>query len=102
MWDNNNKSQEDALYGQVRIQGERKDVLFGCNSDEQAVDAAVLLQAAFAGKAIGEDLDKTGYVLTVANSDVTFVSPNEACGTAIAELTNPRSRTPNSPPYRVV
>ena len=43
-------------------------------SDEQAVDAAVLLQAAFAGKAIGEDPDKTGYVLTVANSDVTFVS----------------------------
>ena len=43
-------------------------------SEEQAVDAAVLLQAAFAGKAIGEDPDKTGYVLRVPDSDVTFVS----------------------------
>ena len=43
-------------------------------SDEQAVDAAVLLQAAFNGKAIGEDPDKTGYVLRVPDSDVTFVS----------------------------
>ncbi len=43
-------------------------------SDERAVDAAVLLQIAFAGKAIGEDPDKTGYVLRVRDSEVTFVS----------------------------
>lgn len=43
-------------------------------SEEQAVDAAILLQAAFAGKAIGEDPDKSGYVLRVPNSNVTFVS----------------------------
>ena len=43
-------------------------------ADQQAVDAAVLLQFAFAGKAIGEDPDKTGYVLRVPDSDVTFVS----------------------------
>ena len=43
-------------------------------SDQQAVDAAVLLQIAFAGKAIGEDPDKTGYVLRVPDSDMKFVS----------------------------
>ena len=43
-------------------------------ADQQAVDAAVLLQIAFAGKAIGQDPDKTGYVLRVPDSDVTFVS----------------------------
>ncbi len=43
-------------------------------ADERAVDAAVLLQIAFAGKAIGEDPDKTGYELRVPDSDVTFVS----------------------------
>ncbi len=43
-------------------------------ADQQAVDAAVLLQITFAGKAIGEDPDKTGYVLRVPDSDVTFVS----------------------------
>ena len=43
-------------------------------SDAQAVDAAVLLQTAFRGKAIGEDPDKTGYVLRVPDSDVTFES----------------------------
>ena len=43
-------------------------------SEGQAVDAAVLLRAAFAGKAIGEDPDKTGYVLRVPDSNVTFVS----------------------------
>ena len=43
-------------------------------SEQQVVDAAVLLQTAFAGKAIGEDPDKTGYVLRVPDSDVTFVS----------------------------
>ena len=43
-------------------------------ADRQAVDAAVLLQIAFAGKAIGEDPQKTGYVLRVPDSDVTFVS----------------------------
>ena len=43
-------------------------------ADQQAVDAAGLLQIAFAGKAIGEDPDKTGYVLRVPDSDVTFVS----------------------------
>ena len=43
-------------------------------ADQHAVDAAVLLQIAFAGKAIGENPDKTGYVLRVPDSDVTFVS----------------------------
>lgn len=43
-------------------------------SDEQVVDAAALLRTAFAGGAIGEDPDKTGYVLRVPDSDVTFVS----------------------------
>ena len=43
-------------------------------SEERAVDAAVLLRAAFVGKAIGEDPDKTGYVLRVPDSNVTFVS----------------------------
>ncbi|MDE2911547.1 MAG: hypothetical protein OXL68_01295 [Paracoccaceae bacterium] len=43
-------------------------------ADQQAVDAAVLLQIAFAGKAIGEDPDETGYVLRVPDSDITFVS----------------------------
>ena len=43
-------------------------------SEEQVVDAAALLQAAFAGKAVGEDPDKTGYVLRVPDSNVTFVS----------------------------
>ena len=43
-------------------------------SEEQAVDAAVLLRIAFAGKAIGEDPDKTGYVLRVRDSDVKFES----------------------------
>ena len=43
-------------------------------SKDRAVDAAVLLRAAFAGKAIGQDPDKTGYVLRVPDSDVTFVS----------------------------
>ena len=43
-------------------------------ADQQAVDAAVLLQIAFAGKAIGENPDKIGYVLRVPDSDVTFVS----------------------------
>lgn len=43
-------------------------------SEKRAVDAAVLLRAAFAGKAIGEDPDKTGYVLRVPDSNVTFVS----------------------------
>ena len=43
-------------------------------ADQQAVDTAVLLQIAFAGKAIGENPDKTGYVLRVPDSDVTFVS----------------------------
>ena len=43
-------------------------------SDKQAVDAAVLLQTAFAGGAIGENPDKTGYVLRVPDSDVVFKS----------------------------
>ena len=43
-------------------------------ADQQAVDAAVLLQIAFAGKAIGTDPDKTGYVLRAPDSDITFVS----------------------------
>lgn len=43
-------------------------------SKRRAVDAAVLLRIAFAGKAIGEDPDKTGYVLRVPQSDVSFVA----------------------------
>ena len=43
-------------------------------SEQQSVDAAVLLQTAYAGKAIGKDPDKTGYILRVPDSDVTFVS----------------------------
>ena len=44
------------------------------SSKRQAVDAAVLLRIAFAGKAIGEDPDKTGYVLRVPQSNVSFVT----------------------------
>ena len=43
-------------------------------TDQQSVDTAVLLRIAFEGKAIGEDPDKTGYMLRVPDSDVTFVS----------------------------
>ncbi len=43
-------------------------------SDQQTVDAAVLLKIAFDGKAIGEDPDKIGYVLIVPDSNETFVS----------------------------
>lgn len=43
-------------------------------SDEQAVDAAVLLQAAYDGKAIGKDPNKNGYELRVSDSDKKFVS----------------------------
>ena len=43
-------------------------------AESRSVDAAVLLRIAFAGKAIGEDPDKTGYVLRVPDSDETFVS----------------------------
>lgn len=43
-------------------------------SDGKVVDAAVILQIAFAGKAIGQDPDKTGYALRVPDSDVKFVS----------------------------
>ena len=40
-------------------------------ADQPAVDAVVLLQIAFAGKAIGEEPDKTGYVRRAQDSDVT-------------------------------
>ena len=43
-------------------------------SKDRAVDAAVLLRAAFAGKAIGQDPDKTGYVLRVPESEVALVA----------------------------
>lgn len=43
-------------------------------SKDRSVDAAVLLKAAFEGKAIGDDPDKTGYVLRVPDSDVSFVA----------------------------
>ena len=43
-------------------------------SEKQAIDVAVLLRAAFAGMAIGEDPDKTVHVLRVPDSNVTFVS----------------------------
>ena len=42
--------------------------------DKKAVDAAVILQIAYAGKAIGQDPDKTGYALRVPDSDEKFVS----------------------------
>ncbi len=42
--------------------------------NKNLVDAAVLLRTAFEGKAIGEDPDKTGYVLRLPDSDETFVS----------------------------
>ena len=45
-----------------------------CCSNQRAVDAAVLLQNAFTGQAIGEDPDKTGYVLRMPDSEVRFVS----------------------------
>ena len=40
---------------------------------QQIVDVADILRAAYKGKAIGEDPDKTGYQLRVPDSDVTFV-----------------------------
>ena len=43
-------------------------------TDDQVVDAAVLLEIAYKGKAIGEDPNKTGYVLRVPDSDVKFVA----------------------------
>lgn len=43
-------------------------------SAHREVDAAVLLRAAFAGGAIGRDPDRTGYVLRIPRSDVTFES----------------------------
>ena len=46
-------------------------------SKERRVDAAVLLREAFAGKAIGADPDKTGYVLRVPDSDETFTAGQE-------------------------
>ncbi len=47
-------------------------------TDRRSVDAAVLLRIAFKGKAIGGDPDKTGYVLRVPDSEVTFVSGQQA------------------------
>ena len=41
---------------------------------DRSVDAAVLLRATFAEKAIRQDPDKTGYVLRVPDSEATFVS----------------------------
>ena len=38
-------------------------------ADQPAVDATVLMQIVFAGMAIGENPDKTGYVLSVPDSD---------------------------------
>ena len=43
-------------------------------SKEQIVDAADILRMAYKGQAIGEDPDKTGYVLRVPDSDQTFVA----------------------------
>ena len=42
-------------------------------SKEQIVDVAYILRTAYEGRAIGEDPDKTGYVLRVPDSDKTFV-----------------------------
>ena len=43
-------------------------------SDEKVVDAAVILLAAYAGKAIGKDPEKTGFELRDPDKGVTFVS----------------------------
>ena len=43
-------------------------------AEAQRVDAAVLLQQAYAGKAIGKDPTTTGYALRVPDKDVRFVS----------------------------
>lgn len=43
-------------------------------SGERRVDAAVLMRAAFEGEAIGRDPDRTGYVLRVPRSEVTFAA----------------------------
>lgn len=41
---------------------------------EQRVDAAVILQEAYAGKAIGKDPNTTGFALRVPDKDLKFVS----------------------------
>lgn len=41
---------------------------------ERDVDAAVLLQQAYVGKAIGKDPNTTGYALRVRDKDERFVS----------------------------
>lgn len=43
-------------------------------AEEPEVDAAVLLQQAYDGKAIGKDPNTTGYGLRVRDKDVKFVS----------------------------
>lgn len=43
-------------------------------AEEPEVDAAVLLQQAYDGKAIGKDPNTTGYVLRLPDKDVKFVS----------------------------
>lgn len=43
-------------------------------SDQRSVDAATVLLAAYAGKAIGQDPEKTGFILRVPDSDLTFES----------------------------
>lgn len=43
-------------------------------ADEREVDAAVILQQAYAGKAIGKNPNTTGYALRVRDKDVKFVS----------------------------
>ena len=42
-----------------------------------AIDAATLLQVAIVGKVIGEEPDKSGYVLRVPDSRVAVVSGDE-------------------------
>lgn len=44
------------------------------HADQREVDAAVLLQIAYNGKAIGKDPNSTGYALSVPDSEVRFVS----------------------------
>ena len=46
-------------------------------SNERRVDVAVILQEAFAGKAIGADPNETGYVLRVPDLDETFTAGQE-------------------------
>ena len=46
-------------------------------SEQQIIDATIILQTAYKGKAIGKDPDKYGFRLNVANSQKTFVAGDD-------------------------